>query len=142
MESATDEKSTTLQMTSIEGKKRVKGNEDFNDEEQMTNKFLLPSGKNEQLDDTEDIDFIFDHIVGNGKWTDFGQWILFTAIILIAYCILNYWYHIYNFHSLCGTRDGARAVDQFRGRDELCRSSAQRTFLWDNRPTRPFCLCG
>ena len=96
MESATGEKLRTLQMTSIESNKTVNKNEEFNDKEETVRRFVLPSGKNEQLEDTEDIDFIFDHIVGNGKWTDFGQWILFTSIILIAYCgIFPIFMHIY-----------------------------------------------
>ena len=70
-----------------------------NDRDQGDNhRFQKLINKDEQDDneEKEDIDLIFDRIVGNGKWNDFGQWGLFAAIMLISYCgIFPIFMHVY-----------------------------------------------
>ena len=64
--------------------------------EMKNNKLLLPDPNSQEKKDAEDIDYIFDHLVGSGKWNDFGQWGLFLAIIVVAYCgIFPIFMHIY-----------------------------------------------
>ena len=47
---------------------------------------LVLSNPQKHVDETEDIDYIFDHIVGGGDGGDFGQWIILAAIIPVALC--------------------------------------------------------
>ena len=57
---------------------------------------LINNDEQDDKEEKEDIDHIFDHIVGNGKWNDFGQWGLFAAIMLISYCgIFPIFMHVY-----------------------------------------------
>ena len=59
-----------------------------NDQNQGENHRLLKLINKDEQDDKEveeDIDLIFDHIVGSGKLNDLGQWRLFAAIILISF---------------------------------------------------------
>ena len=65
--------------------------------EKTTNDPLISNMINKDIkDDKEDIDFIFDNIVGSGKWNDFGQWGLFAAIMMISYCgIFPIFMHVY-----------------------------------------------
>ena len=70
-----------------------------NDQNQGENHRLLKLiNKDEQNEKEveEDIDLIFDHIVGSGKLNDLGQWRLFAAIILISFCgIFPIFMHVY-----------------------------------------------
>ena len=60
------------------------------------NSKLIHKETNDDKSDQEDIDYIFDHIVGSGKWNDFGQWGLFASIMLISYCgIFPIFMHVY-----------------------------------------------
>ena len=40
---------------------------------------LINKDEQDDNEEKEDIDLIFDRIVGNGKWNDFGQWGLFAS---------------------------------------------------------------
>ena len=71
-------------------------NEEEREEKNDRIKNLIDEDKNDGKEEREDIDFIFDHIVGSGKWNDFGQWGLFSAIMLISYCgIFPIFMHVY-----------------------------------------------
>ena len=87
----------SLNMRSSSDDKNEKNCEHFKCAEKTKNDPLIPKLINKDVnDDKEDIDFIFDHIVGSGKWNDFGQWGLFAAIMLISYNgIFPIFMHVY-----------------------------------------------
>ena len=95
MSSCFNEKSKSLEMEStVMHEKKV--NSDHSKIIEEKDDFLSLNDKNAKLKDTEDIDYILEHFVGCGKWNDIGQWILFTAIIVIAYCgIFPIFMHVY-----------------------------------------------
>ena len=87
----------TVNMSSSSENKNEIAGEHFKRNEKTTNDPVISNLIHKDLkDDKEDIDFIFDNIVGSGEWNDFGQWGLFAAIMMISYCgIFPIFMHVY-----------------------------------------------
>ena len=70
------------------------GNEDgtINEKEGPDNEERMPMAEstdktnNSLTNEEEDIDFIFDNIVGGGDGGDLGQWVILAALIPIGLC--------------------------------------------------------
>ena len=93
---------------------------DQNQEENLRFQKLVNKDEQNDEEDEEDIDLIFDRIVGSGKLNDFGQWGLFAAIMLISFCgIFPIFMHVYAAYEprhrclvpLCDTLNGSINVD-------------------------------
>ena len=69
---------------------------DHKNDESIRYETSIDEKKKNEKEKKEDIDFIFDHIVGSGKWNDFGQWTSFSAILVILFCGISPVYmHVY-----------------------------------------------
>ena len=54
--------------------------------EEIKTKEITPFPRDDEKQDSKDIDFILEHLVGSGNQSDFGHWIIFLAITLVSLC--------------------------------------------------------